>query len=192
MASSTRSRGLPRGGNRARGAVRCLGRTALGAKGRVLSGRRRREPSESKPDSASLHKSVVTNLPEVVKSETCGEARSESTCRATRGDWGGHASKERSRNLGDPVPSQGSGRAARDGALGLQVAACGERGVSDSAQAPHPEPAGLRQRRRGIHNPSGGGSRESEQPITARKRGNARGAKGLYFSRVYTKERRPA
>jgi len=55
---------------------------------------------------------------------------------------------------------------------------------------PQPEPAGHRRRPWGIHNLRGGGSRESEQPTVARKRGNARGARGLYFSHVDTKEGR--
>jgi len=46
------------------------------------------------------------------------------------------------------------------------------------------------QRVQGINNLHFGCRRESEQPIVAGKRGNARGAKGLYFSRVSIKERR--
>jgi len=51
---------------------------------------------------------------------------------------------------------------------------------------------GRRQRDRGIHNPGRGCSRESDWPIVALKRGNARGAKGPNFSHVSIKERKPA
>jgi hypothetical protein len=41
----------------------------------------------------------------------------------------------------------------------------------------------------GINNPLNFRLRESERPIVAKKRGNARGAKGPYFSRVSNEER---
>jgi hypothetical protein len=162
-----------------------------GSKRDELPGRQRREPSESKPDSASLHSPMVTNLPKMAKSETRKEAGSTCTCGTIRGDWGGRAPKDRSWYPGDPMLCSISVRAVRAGASGPQVAACGERGEDECAQAPRLEPADVGQRRWGIHNPYDGGSRESEQPIAAEKRGNARGAKGLYFSHVYTKVGRP-
>jgi RNA-directed DNA polymerase len=45
------------------------------------------------------------------------------------------------------------------------------------------------QRRQGIHNLPCGYGRESERPIVARKRGNARGAKGPHYSHALSKER---
>lgn len=175
-----------------RRAVRSHGHCDRGAKGMNSLDGEGMSPNESEPDSASLHQAMMTNLPEMAKSGTYGEVRSERTRGIIRGDRGGRVPKERSRNLRGPMPRQRSGSAAKAGALWPRVAACGKRGESDSAQAPRPEPSGRGEPRRGIHNPTGGGSRNSEQPIAAEKRGNARGARGLYFSRVDTKERRPA
>jgi hypothetical protein len=162
-----------------------------GSEGEDIPRRRRREPSESESDSISLRPSMVTNLPEVAKSEIRGVARSECTRGTIRDGWEGRALKDRPRYLGDPVLCLDPGSAARAGALWLRVAACGERGESENAGASQSEPAGIRQRRWGIHNPPGGGSRKSDQPIVAKKRGNARGARGLCFSRVFTKGGRP-
>jgi len=116
---------------------------------------------------------------------------SRCTHRATRGDWGGRVLKDRS---GTWETRRGVANRARGEAcaLWLGVAACGETSVSDCARVPHVEPSGGRQRRRGKHNPSGGCGRESERPIVAKKRGNARGAKGPYFSHVLIEERKPA
>jgi hypothetical protein len=48
------------------------------------------------------------------------------------------------------------------------------------------------QRRVGIHNRARGPGRESDRPIVAGKRGNARGAKGPDFTHVFSKGRRAA
>ena len=50
--------------------------------------------------------------------------------------------------------------------------------------------AGNSQHRQGIHNLCGGPHRKTERPIVARKRGNARGAKGPYCKHVDCKKRR--
>ena len=191
IAHSTRSCGLFCEGNRAGRAVRFQGGGTEERRGGSLPGQRRSEPNASEPDSASLRHTVVTTLPEMAKSVTGGEATSKSTRRATRGDWGGRVPKDRrgtwETRRGATAPVRGE-RCA----LGSGVAACGETGVSGSARAPHPEPSGWLQRRRGRHNPLGGRGRESERPIVAAKRGNARGAKGPHFSHVAIEERKPA
>jgi len=63
----------------------------------------RMSPSESEPDSASLHTVGAANLPDWVKPDTCREGTGTCTCRAPRGDWGGRVGKDASRNLGDPL-----------------------------------------------------------------------------------------
>jgi len=60
-------------------------------------------PSESEPDSASLHAMDVANLPEMVKPGTCRVETGICTCRASRGDRGERVRKDASRNLGDPL-----------------------------------------------------------------------------------------
>ena len=61
--------------------------------------------SESKPVSASLHKTVGTaSLPEKVKPDMSGiEIMSEGSQTVLRGDSGQRAETDRSRNLGDPA-----------------------------------------------------------------------------------------
>ena len=192
IAPSTRSCGLLGEGNRAWRAVRS---SSAG------SGAKRRDPpwtakvravAKANPIRPRYAKPVVASLPEMLKPAIYGEARSECTRRTIRGGWGLRVPKERLRNLGDPVRGPGQERAAKAGALWSRVAACGGRDVSGSALAPQLEPACLGQRRWGNHNPLGVRSRESERPIRAEKRGNARGAKGPYFSRVFIKGRWPA
>src|SRR5437879_3850558 len=85
---------------------------------------------------------MATNLPEMAKSETCGEARSTRTRGAIRGDWGGRAPKDRSRYLGDPMQRLGSSGRARAGAPWLQVAACGEKGAGGTKPSPSPSVSG--------------------------------------------------
>jgi len=139
-----------------------------------------RAVAKANPIRPRYAKPVMASLPEMLKPAIYGEARSECTRRVTRGGWGLRVPKERSRNLGDPVRGPGQERAAKAEALWSRVAACGGRDVSGSAHAPQLEPASLGQRRWGNHNPLGVRSRESERPIRAEKRGNARGAKGPY------------
>jgi len=45
----------------------------------------------------------AANLPEMKKPATNGEATSECTRWACRGDWGGRVPKDQSRNLGGPA-----------------------------------------------------------------------------------------
>lgn len=56
--------------------------------------------------------------------------------------------------------------------------------VRRNSQSERVSPKG--ERRRGINNPPSVYGRNSERPIVAGKRGNVRGAKGPYFSHVYT------
>ncbi len=192
IALSTRSCGLLGEGNRSWRAVRSLS-MGSGAKRRDSPWTAKaRAVAKANPIRPRYAKPVVASLPEMLKPVIYGEARSECTRRTTRGGWGLRVPKERSRNLGDPVRGPGQERAAKAEALWSRVAACGGRDVSGSALAPQLEPASLGQRRWGIHNPFGVRSRESERPIRAEKRGNARGAKGPYFSRVFIKGRWPA
>lgn len=191
IAHSTRSRGHSCEGNRAGGVVRFYGGNTGERRGGSLPRRRKSEPNASEPDSASLHDKVATNLPKKAKSATGREATSESSCRATRGDRGGRVLKDRQGTWETRRGTSAQARGERV-ALWLGIAACGETGVSGSAQAPHLEPSGRRQRWRGIHNPLSGRGRESERLIIARKRGNARGAKGPHFSHVTIEERKPA
>jgi hypothetical protein len=65
--------------------------------------RERVSPSASEPGSASLHIVGVAKLPEMMKPGTCGEATGVCTRGAPRGDRGGRARKDASRNLGDPL-----------------------------------------------------------------------------------------
>jgi hypothetical protein len=148
-------------------------------------------PTQVNPIRPRYAKAMVTNLPEVAKSEAGGVAMSTSTRRAIRGGWGGRALKDR---LGTWETRRGAATRARGeaGALWPGVAACGETGGSGSAQAPRVESSGWRQRQRGMHNPLDGRGRESERPIVAMKWGNARGAKGPHFSYVAIEERKPA
>jgi len=67
---------------------------------------RRGEPASrnaSELDSASLHYTGVTILPDRVKSATGDEATPASSRRAPRGDWRQRAGKEKSRNLRGPA-----------------------------------------------------------------------------------------
>lgn len=59
--------------------------------------------SASEPDSASLRKVGVANLPEMVKPDTCREATGVCTGKAPRGERGRRARKDVPRNLGDPL-----------------------------------------------------------------------------------------
>jgi hypothetical protein len=190
IAPTTCSCGLPGEGNQTWRAVRS---TSTG------SGAKRRDPSrtakvravaKANPFRPRYAKVVAVNLPDMLKPVTCGEERSESTRGAIRGGGGRRVPKERSRNLGGPVQGPRQERAAKAVALWSRIAACGESDVSGSGQPPQPEPACSGQRLWGIHNPCGVCSRASERLIVAGKRGNARGAKGPYFSRVPFKESR--
>ena len=192
IAPSTRSCGLPGEGNRSWGAVRSLRKFSGAKRGDPPRTAKARAVAKANPIRPRYAKPVAANLPEMLKPATYGEARSECTRRVTRGGWGLRVPKERPRSLGGPVRGSGQERAAKAGALWSRVAACGGRDVSGSAPAPQLEPACPEQRRWGIHNPPGVRSRESERPIRAEKRGNARGAKGPYFSRVFIKGRWPA
>lgn len=146
----------------------------------------------SEPDSASLYKFLVANLPDERKPATRTEERNANRCGARRGDWGERAPKERSRDLGEPTWRKEPAQGERGVALWSGVVACDEKGESDRALTPHLEPRWGRQRGRGIHNPVRGCSRKSERLIVARKWGNAHGAKGPYFSHVFSKERQAA
>jgi hypothetical protein len=75
----------------------------LVTKGWRAPDRERVSLSVSEPDSASLHKVGVANLPDRAKPDTCREATGGSTCRAPRGDRGKRARKDGPRNLGDPL-----------------------------------------------------------------------------------------
>lgn len=192
IAPSTRSCGLPGQGNRARRAARSTS-TGSGAKrGDPPPTAKARAVAKANPIRPRYANPVMANLPEMPKPATYGEVRSECTRRVTRGGWGLRVPKERPRSLGGPMRGRGQERAAKAVALWSRVAACGGRDVSGRAPAPQPEPACPGQRRWGIHNPLGVRSRESERPIRAEKRGNARGAKGPYFSRVSINGRWPA
>ena len=192
IAPSTRSCGLLGEGNRAWRAVRSLSTCSGAKRGDPPRTAKARAVAKANPIRPRYAKPVMASLPEMLKPATYGEARSECTRRVTWGGWGLRVPTERSRSLGDPVRGPGQERAAKAGALWSRVAACGGRDVSGSAHAPQLEPACLGQRWWGIHNPFGVRSRESERPIRAEKRGNARGAKGSYFSRVSIKGRWPA
>ena len=192
IASLTCSCGLWCEGNRAPGAVRFLGSVARSKREETSLDGKGVSPNASEPDSASLRYFLVANLPERAKPTTLTEERSASRCGTRRGGWGGRVPKERPRNLGGPTwcrkPTQGE----RGVALWFGVVACDETGVSDSVSAPHLESGWGRQRGRGTHNPLRGRGRESERLIVAKRWGNSHGAKGPYFSHVFSKERRAA
>jgi hypothetical protein len=191
IAHLTRSCGSPREGNRAGRAIRSLCHRAQGRKGELLPGRRRCEPNASEPDSASLDQPVVTNLQTEVKSDTSGEEMSASTRWATRGGWGGRVPTDRAgtwdTRLSESVRREGIKRCAR-----VPMSRVRRKGRKRKCASTAQEARGRRQRDRGIHNPGRGSSRESDRPIVALKRGNARGAKGPSFSHVFVKERKPA
>ena len=182
IAPSTRSCGLPGQGNRARRAVRSTSMGSGAKRGDPPPTAKARALAKANPIRPRYANPVTANLPEVPKPATYGEARSECTRRVIRGGWGLRVPKERPRSLGGPMRGRGQGRAAKAVALWSPVAACGGRDASGCAQAPQPEPACPGQRRWGIHNPLGVRSRESERPIRAEKRGNARGAKEPFRS----------
>lgn len=83
------------GGNEARETLRLVKRLA---KWFGTHQHRSREPSESEPVSASLHKLEATNLPELGKSAAYEELTEECPHGATRGDWGGRATTVHSRS----------------------------------------------------------------------------------------------
>ncbi len=192
IVSLARSCGLRYKGNRVSEAVRFLGTVTRSEREKTSLDGEGVSPNASEPDSASLRYYLVANLPERAKPTTRTEERNTIRCGARRGGWGGRASKERSRNLGGPMRSQEPTQGERGVALWFAVVACDEKGVSDSALAPHLEPRWERQRGRGNHNPLRVRSRESERLIVVRKWGNAHGAKEPYFSCVFNKERRAA
>ena len=77
--------------------------TEVVAKGLVALDRERVSPSVSEPDSASLHDVGVASLSDWVKPGTGVEVTTVSTHWAPRGDWGGRARTDASRNLGGPA-----------------------------------------------------------------------------------------
>jgi hypothetical protein len=83
------------GGNETRETLRSVIR--LAKRGGTLR-HRNREPSESELASASLHKSVVTNLPEMVKSDIRGDLTVEYNHETRWGDWRGRVMKEQGRS----------------------------------------------------------------------------------------------
>ena len=191
IAHLTRSCGSRREGNRAGRATRSLRHRAQGRRGDSLPGRRRCEPNASEPDSASIHQAVATNLHTEVKSDTSGVAMSRRTHWAIRGGWGGHVPTDRA----ETWETRG-GKSVRRAAIKRCAMAPSSRvrrkGRKRKCESTALEVRGRRQRVRGIHNPERGYSRESDRPIVAMKRGNARGAKGPSFSHVFVKERKPA
>ena len=191
IAHSTRSCGSFRPGNRTGRATRSSSRKAHGRKGGSLPGRRTCEPNVSEPDSASLRSMVATNLPKKAKSDASGEAMSASTCWATRGDWGGRVRTDRT----EAWETRSSKSDRREGGKRCAMAPSSrvrQKGRKRKCESTTQTSHGRRQRARGIHNPVRGRSRESDRPIVVMKRGNARGAKGPYFSHVFVKERKPA
>ena len=62
--------------------------------------------SVSEPDSASLHRVRVANLPKVAKPSTDGEAAGVSSREVLRGDWGGGAYRKIGRGTGAPEPER--------------------------------------------------------------------------------------
>jgi hypothetical protein len=138
-------------------------------------------PAKANPFWPRYTNSMAANLPKVMKPATGGEAVSLCSRRAIRGETGGRASTDRSGTW-----------EARCGASGWQSSK-GWCAVAPSSRVRQkgrerkwlntpPRVRSLKQRPWGIHNPGGVRSRESERPIVAWKRGNARGAKGPYFS----------
>ena len=191
IAHLTRSCGSLREGNRAGRAIRSLCQGALGRKGDSLPGRRRCEPNASEPDSASLHQPVATNLHREVKSDTSGVEMSANTHWATQGGWGGRVPTDRAETwetrCGESVCREGIKRCAM-----APNSRARRKGRKRKCESTTPDARGRWKRARGIHNPECGCSRESDRPIVAMKRGNARGAKGPSFSHVFVKERKPA
>jgi hypothetical protein len=114
-------------------------------------------PNVSELDSASLRYLLAVNLPEVMKPATSEEATSMSTHWAIRGAWRERVPKDWQQVPGEPPR-------CTVGEVKLQLFAV--------------------QGGRGINNPVFCRRRKSERPIVAEKRGNARGAKGLYVSRA--------
>jgi hypothetical protein len=114
-------------------------------------------PNVSELDSASLHYLLAVILPKVMKPATSEEATSMSTHWAIRGAWRERVSKDWQQVPGEPPR-------CTVGEVELHLSAV--QGV------------------RGINNSGFCRRRKSERPIVAEKRGNARGAKGLYVSRA--------
>jgi hypothetical protein len=191
IAHSTRSCGSFRPGNRPGRATRSKGRKVHGRTGDRPPGRRTCEPNASEPDSTSLRLLVVTSLPKMAKSEASGEAMSASTHWTTRGDWGGRVRTDRAENCETRCRESDRRERCRRRAM-APSSRVRRKGRKRKCESTTPSHDGGRQRARGIHNPGCGCSRESDRPIVARKRGNARGAKGPNFSHVFVKERKPA
>ena len=183
IAHLTRSCGSLREGNRAGRAIRSQCHSVPGRRGERLPGQRRCEPNASEPDSASLDQPVATNLQTEVKSVTSGVEMSASTRWAIRGGWGGRVPTDRAgtwdTRLSESVRREGSKRCAR-----VPISRVRRKGRKRKCASTTQEARGRRQRGREIHNPGCGSSRESDRPIVALKRGNARGGKGPTDQRV--------
>jgi hypothetical protein len=157
----------------------------------IIPGRRRSEPnaSESRFGLVNLNGGDQPAL----GGEVCHRRRSnEQEHPPDHPGCLGRARSERSPgNLGDPA---WCGRSEQRLRVCAVAPSSRERqnGRERKRASAAPEPSGRLQREWGIHNPRIGRGRESERPIVALKRGNARGAKGPYFSHVAVEERRPA
>lgn len=191
IAHSSRSRGSPLSGNRKGKATRPLSRKAGGRGGDLLPGRRRCEPNVSEPDSASLHKAVVTTQPETAKSDASGEEMSVSIRWTIRGEWGGRVPRDRA-GTWETRSSESTGREDDGRCAMVPSRRVRQKGRKRKCEGTAFGIVEWRARHRGMHNPASGSSRESDRPIVVLKRGNARGAKGPNFSRASVKERRPA
>ncbi len=186
IACSTYSRGLPAEGNQSWRAARSPAAMAGGERMRSIPDDEGVSPAKANPHWPRYANTVVANLPEMVKPATSGGEMSTCTRRATRGGTGGRAPKDRSGTCGGPVWSPGQQSSKRWGAVALSSRVRRKGRERKCGNTPS-RARGPRHCLWGIHNPAGGHSRESERPIRALKRGNARGAKGSYFSHASVK-----
>ncbi len=190
-AHSDRSCGYPPECEQRWRGTRSLVRVARGEGARSAPDSEGASPAKANPLWPRNTNLMAASLPKVVKPATGGEEVSTCSRRAIRGETGGRASTDRSGTW-----------EARCGASGWQSCR-GWCAVAPSSRVRRkgrerkcldtpPRARSPKQRPWGIHNPGGVRSRESERPIVAWKRGNARGAKGPYFSHAAANGGTPA